>query len=340
MVRLAYVPSFPSDPRTHLFLIRSTGPSLPSFCMCTLEIVDIDSGTWKIPTQGKTAENVEQALELGFTHIDTAQAYGEPLLQKPREYLDNGFHPSNGELSLMICPLMFRRRQGNEQEVGQALKESGLARENIWVTVSAAALHSLQSCHDVSHHDISHSRPTVALISLLSCLKTKWSGRPWGNGGAISPRDSIHESLQKLGLQNVDLYLVHTPRLFAETGIREGWKQIEALQKEGLTKSIGVSNFTLKDMRELLEGRGGSGDHGHHKKHHKHHHHHHHQASPFEYMDEEKVDLLSKEGPPEIMPAANQIELHPYVWKEYQPNVDYCQKHVGSARVSTLPWSP
>ena len=96
-----------------------------------------------------------------------------------------------------------------------------------------------------------------------------------------------------MGLSYVDLYLVHTPRLFAGK-IREGWQSIIALQKSGQAKAIGVSNFTLDDMKELLEG----GEKG-----------------------------------PELEPAANQIELHLYNWHEQKANVEYCQKAVSVARV-------
>lgn len=86
----------------------------------------------------------------------------------------------------------------NEEEVGQALKESGLSRADVWIT-------------------------------------TKWSGVD-----GKSPRQSMEESLEKLGVDYVDLYLIHHPRL--TNGDIEGtWKQMEELKKLGLTKSIGVS---------------------------------------------------------------------------------------------------
>jgi diketogulonate reductase-like aldo/keto reductase len=86
---------------------------------------------------------------------------------------------------------------------------------------------------------------------------------------------------------------VHTPRLFAGK-IREGWQSIIALQKSGQAKAIGVSNFTLDDMKELLEG----GEKG-----------------------------------PEIEPAANQIELHLYNWHEQKANVEYCQAKVSIVKL-------
>ena len=84
----------------------------------------------------------------------------------------------------------------NETEVGKGIKQSGLARKDIWIT-------------------------------------TKWSG--------YAPiKQSIRESLEKLGLEYVDLYLIHNPRI--TNGDIEGtWKEMEQLHKEGLSKSIGVS---------------------------------------------------------------------------------------------------
>lgn len=168
---------------------------------------------------------------------------------------------------------------GNEEQVGQALKQASL--------------------HAEKH---GHPHPQV-------WVTTKYSGRPWGNGQSIDPLTSVKQSLQKLGVHALDLYLVHTPRLFAETGIAEGWKHIEDLQKHGYTKSIGVSNFTLDDMRELLEGKRS--------------------ADVQEKYTDNGYDIEKKghhhHSGPHIVPSVNQIELHPYVWAKYKENVEYCQ---------------
>ncbi|KAI0081542.1 Aldo/keto reductase [Panus rudis PR-1116 ss-1] len=112
---------------------------------------------------------VEQALELGFTHIDTAQYYG------------------------------------TEKYVGDAIRETGLDRSQIFIT-------------------------------------TKYSGL----GSAES---AIKSSLNKLGLKQVDLYLIHHPRLVA----RGTWQKLERFKEEGLTKSIGVSNYTLEQLQALIQ---------------------------------------------------------------------------------------
>ncbi|KAI9446139.1 Aldo/keto reductase [Lactarius indigo] len=60
-------------------------------------------------------------------------------------------------------------------------------------------------------------------------------------------RDTLVESLAKLRLEYVDLFLVHTPLHFPEPGL-------EALKKEGLARSVGVSNFRTPQLREILDG--------------------------------------------------------------------------------------
>lgn len=79
-----------------------------------LEIPAIGFGTFMIPADGTTYETVKTAIDLGIRHIDTATAYF------------------------------------NEQEVGQAVKDSGVEREDIWITsklwLQAALLHTRLIC--------------------------------------------------------------------------------------------------------------------------------------------------------------------------------------------------
>lgn len=114
---------------------------------------------------------VGQAIENGFSHIDTAQYYQ------------------------------------TESYVGLAIKESGLPRSSLYIT-------------------------------------TKYSF-------AGSPRQAIQQSLNKIGLSYVDLYLVHFPQLFSD--FESGWREFEKMKTDGLTRSIGVSNFTLEDLQKLLK---------------------------------------------------------------------------------------
>lgn len=66
-------------------------------------------------------------------------------------------------------------------------------------------------------------------------ITTKWSGVD--DKGA---QQSIDESLEKLGVDYVDLYLIHHPRV-TKGDIRGAWEEMEKIQKEGKAKSIGVS---------------------------------------------------------------------------------------------------
>jgi len=99
-------------------------------------------------------------------------------------------------------------------------------------------------------------------------------------------KQTLEESLQKLGLDHVDLFLIHspTPENQEEGRLKELWKQMEGVHKDGLAKSIGVSNFRVEDLKEILDGA-------------------------------------------EIVPAVNQIELHPYVWKTAEPIVNFGKEH-------------
>lgn len=127
-------------------------------------------GTWQI--RGKNCEAaVSAALEAGYRHIDTAAEYY------------------------------------NENNVGDALKNTSVPREEIFVTTKL-----LNDDHD----DV---------------------------------ESAFNESLKKLQLDYVNLYLMHYP-------VRErnvSWKTMEKLYKEGKAKAIGVSNFTIRHLKELLE---------------------------------------------------------------------------------------
>lgn len=63
---------------------------------------------------------------------------------------------------------------------------------------------------------------------------------------------TLKESLRKLQLDYVDLFLIHLPVQHAD--VKAVWKEMEEAKAAGLTKSIGVSNFTPKYLRTVLEG--------------------------------------------------------------------------------------
>jgi 2,5-diketo-D-gluconate reductase A len=122
----------------------------------------------------RTAEVVRTAFDAGYRHIDTAQGYG------------------------------------NEEGVGQAIRESGLARDEVFVT-------------------------------------TKLINNRHGHDEAIAALD---ESLQKLGLDHVDLYLIHWPRPHADRYV-ETWRAFEKILSDGKARSIGVSNFQVPHLERL-----------------------------------------------------------------------------------------
>ncbi|AVM68423.1 2,5-diketo-D-gluconic acid reductase [Lachnospiraceae bacterium oral taxon 500] len=141
-------------------------------------------GTWMIQPDDKAAEAVRTALELGYRHIDTAQAYG------------------------------------NERGVGDGIRGSGIPREQIFVTSKVEAEHKSYA----------------------------------------AAAASIDESLIKLGLDYIDLMLIHSPQPWEEVnqsdnryieGNRQVWKALEDALGAGKLRSIGVSNFLIEDVENL-----------------------------------------------------------------------------------------
>ena len=101
---------------------------------------------------------------------------------------------------------------GNETGVGIALAASGLKREELFVTTK------------------------LWLADL----------------GKNSTRDALNASLEKLGLDHVDLYLIHWPGTDTARYL-ESWRTLEDLRAEGLTRSIGVSNFLPEQLQHIIE---------------------------------------------------------------------------------------
>lgn len=103
---------------------------------------------------------------------------------------------------------------GNEQGVGEGIregiKEAGIAREDLFITSKV------------------------------------WNA----DLGYESTLSAYEESLQKLGLEYLDLYLIHWP---VEGKYKEAWRALETLYKEGKVKAIGVSNFHIHHLEELLK---------------------------------------------------------------------------------------
>jgi 2,5-diketo-D-gluconate reductase A len=103
----------------------------------------------------------------------------------------------------------------NETEVGQAIRRSGLPREELWVT-------------------------------------SKLPGRHHAYDDAVR---SVHESLARLGLDHLDLHLIHWPNPSVDR-YPEAWRALVDLQREGLVRSIGVSNFTEAHLTRIIEETG------------------------------------------------------------------------------------
>ena len=123
-------------------------------------------GVFRIPSDGSTYRAVREAIDAGYRHIDTAAAYF------------------------------------NEGEVGRAVKESGIPREEIFLT-----------------------------------------SKLWLQDYGYEPaRKGIETSLNKLGAEYIDLYLLHQPY----GDVVSAWKALEDAQKAGRLRSIGVSNMTPK----------------------------------------------------------------------------------------------
>lgn len=137
-----------------------------------IEMPILGYGVYQIPDYDKCKKSVLAALESGYRSIDTAQAYG------------------------------------NEKAVGDAIKESGVPREELFIT-------------------------TKLWISDYGYEKAK---------------KAFDESLNKLQLDYLDLYLLHQPY----NDVYGSWRALEELYKEEKTKAIGVSNFFPDRLVDLV----------------------------------------------------------------------------------------
>ncbi|MCQ9209988.1 aldo/keto reductase [Granulicatella seriolae] len=129
-------------------------------------------GVFQIP-QEETAQAVKAAIQAGYRHIDTAQSYL------------------------------------NEREVGQGITESGIDRQELFVTTKIWV-------HNVSYDGV---------------------------------MKSFQESLERLGLDYVDLLLIHQPY----NDVYGAWRAMEELQESGKIRAIGISNFTVDRAVDLAE---------------------------------------------------------------------------------------
>ena len=137
------------------------------------ELPMLGLGVWQVPDGPECVNAVRWALELGYRHIDTAQAYG------------------------------------NEESVGRALRDSGVPREEVFITTKFFP----------GHED---------------------------------PAAEAENSLRRLGVEQVDLYIVHWP----QRGASWAWPGMERARELGYARSIGVSNFSVAELEEVLAGAG------------------------------------------------------------------------------------
>ena len=189
-------------------------PEVPTVMLNNgVEIPQLGFGVWQVSTDD-IVPAVSTALEVGYRHIDTAMLYG------------------------------------NEEGVGLAVRNSGLPREDVFVT-------------------------------------TKLWNSDHGYDSAFAAFDA---SCDRLGLEYVDLYLIHWPAPGRDRYV-DTWRAMEKIYADGRTRAIGVSNFQANHLRRLAEET-------------------------------------------TVLPAVNQIELHPTFTQESLRNV---HDEMG---IATEAWSP
>jgi 2,5-diketo-D-gluconate reductase A len=179
-----------------------------------VELPTIGLGVFQTPPE-ETARAVTAALGLGYRHIDTAAAYL------------------------------------NESEVGQGLRDSGVARDDVF-------------------------------------LETKVWLSDFGYDESLH---AYEKSAAKLGVEYIDLLILHQPMASMFDRTLGAYRALEALLADGKVRAIGVSNFQLEDIDNLLEQS-------------------------------------------DVVPAVNQIEVHPYA-----PQIPLQRKHA-ELGILTQAWSP
>lgn len=150
-----------------------------------LKIPKMALGVWEIH-DAETPKAVEEAIKIGYRHIDTAQAYG------------------------------------NERGVGEGVRNSGIARDKIFINSKVAA--------EIKNYD--------------------------------EAKASIDETLNKMGLDYLDMMIIHNPQPWNEVnqssdrhfeGNLETWHAMEDAVKEGKLRTIGVSSFEKDDLDNLIK---------------------------------------------------------------------------------------
>lgn len=174
-------------------------------------IPQLGFGVFKVDP-GEAQRVVSDAIEVGYRHIDTASIYQ------------------------------------NEAEVGRAIAESGVPRDDFFITTKL-----------------------------------------W-NTDQTRAHEAFDESLERLGLDRVDLYLIHWPQPLLGEALG-AWRALIEIGQSGRASSIGVSNFEIEDLQQLFDETG-------------------------------------------VVPAVNQIELHPL--HQRRELVAFCQEH----GIAVEAWGP
>ncbi|MGT2749472.1 aldo/keto reductase [Streptococcus orisasini] len=147
-----------------------------------LTIPAVGFGTWRAQDGKEAYQSTLEAIKAGYRHIDTAAYYG------------------------------------NEESIGRAIKDSGVPREELYITTKL--------WNDAHSYE--------------------------------AAKEALAASLQRLQLDYVDLYLIHWPnpkaiRDYWEEGNAEAWRYMEEAQETGLIRSIGVSNFLVHHLEALAK---------------------------------------------------------------------------------------
>ncbi|MEM8484551.1 MAG: aldo/keto reductase [Bacteroidota bacterium] len=140
----------------------------------SVEIPRFGLGVFKMEEGSEVKEAIRWAIEAGYKSIDTAKVYA------------------------------------NEAGVGQAIRESGVAREDVFVTTKV------------------------------------WNS----DQGYDQTMRAYEKSLEELGLSYVDLYLVHWP---VKGKYVDSWRALETLYNEGRVRAIGVSNFLVHHLKDVMD---------------------------------------------------------------------------------------
>ena len=155
--------------------MNTTSTTVPTITLNNgVAMPQLGFGVFQVSDEETTAA-VATALETGYRSIDTAAIYG------------------------------------NEAGVGRALAESGIARDELFITTKLWLA------------DLGREKTRAALLT----------------------------SLEKLGLDYVDLYLIHWPGTDTDAYL-ESWQVLEELKAEGLTRAIGVSNFLPEQLERII----------------------------------------------------------------------------------------